>query len=154
MSLCMKIRRVYQKLMIIKLLFTIFLGFSGGLSVGAGYVAFLTVLGIIPRLTQLTKTMKMIQLYEWAIVLGAIVGTIVMLQDIHLHLSPFLLLIFGLLGGVFVGMMTAALTEVLNVWPILAKRIGVEDKITFLLMALVFGKIIGSLFHWIYFVDH
>lgn len=154
MSLCMKIRRVYQKLMIIKLLFTIFLGFSGGLSVGAGYVAFLTVLGIIPRLTQLTKTMKMIQLYEWAIVLGAIVGTIVILQDIHLHLSPFLLLIFGLLGGVFVGMMTAALTEVLNVWPILAKRIGVEDKITFLLMALVFGKIIGSLFHWIYFVDH
>ncbi len=140
--------------MIIKLLFTIFLGFSGGLSVGAGYVAFLTVLGIIPRLTQLTKTMKMIQLYEWSIVLGAVVGTLIMLQDIHLHLSPFVLLIFGLSGGIFVGMMTAALTEVLNVWPILAKRIGVEDKITFLLMALVFGKIIGSLFHWIYFVDH
>ena len=28
-------------------------------------------------------------------------------------------------------MMTAALTEVLNVWPILAKRIGVEDKIIY-----------------------
>ncbi len=51
-------------------------------------------------------------------------------------------------------MMTAALTEVLNVWPILAKRIGVDDKIVILLMALVFGKIFGSLFHWIYFVDH
>ncbi len=88
MSLCMKIRKVYQKLMIIKI-FTIFIGFSGGLSVGAGYVAFLTVLGIIPRLTQLTKTMKMIQMYEWGVVLGAVVGTLVMFQDIHLHLSPY-----------------------------------------------------------------
>jgi len=154
MSLCMKIRKVYQKLMIIKTIFTIFIGFSGGLSVGAGYVAFLTVLGIIPRLTQLTKTMKKIQMYEWGVVLGAVVGTLAMFQDIHLHLSSFILIIFGLSGGIFVGMMTAALTEVLNVWPILAKRIGVDDKIVILLMALVLGKIIGSLFHWIYFVDH
>lgn len=154
MSLCMKIRKVYRKLMIIKIIFTIFIGFSGGLSVGAGYVAFLTVLGIIPRLTQLTKTMKMIQMYEWGVILGAVVGTLVMFQDIHLHISPYVLILFGLLGGSFVGMMTAALTEVLNVWPILAKRIGVDDKIVILLMALVFGKIFGSLFHWIYFVDH
>ena len=49
-------------------------------------------------------------------------------------------------------MMAAALTEVLNVWPILAKRIGVDDKIVILIMAIVFGKIFGSLFHWIYFV--
>jgi stage V sporulation protein AB len=140
--------------MIIKTIFTIFIGFSGGLSVGAGYVAFLTMLGIIPRLTQLTKTMKKIQMYEWGVVLGAVVGTLAMFQDIHLHLSSFILIIFGLSGGIFVGMMTAALTEVLNVWPILAKRIGVDDKIVILLMALVLGKIIGSLFHWIYFVDH
>ena len=45
MSLCMKIRKVYRKLMIIKMHFYYFFGFSGGLSVGAGYVAFLTVLG-------------------------------------------------------------------------------------------------------------
>ena len=44
-----------------KSLFIIFIGLAGGLSVGAGYVAFLTVLGIIPRLTQLSKTMKKIQ---------------------------------------------------------------------------------------------
>ena len=45
--------------MVIKLAFVIFIGFAGGVSVGAGYVAFLAVLGIIPRLTQLTKTMKL-----------------------------------------------------------------------------------------------
>src|SRR3954454_25283905 len=114
--------------MIIKLLFTIFIGFSGGLSVGAGYVAFLTVLGIIPRLTQLTKTMKMIQMYEWGGVLGAFVGTLAMFQDIHLHISPYVLILFGLLGASFVGIITVALTEVLNVWPILAKPRGRDDN--------------------------
>ena len=36
--------------MIIKLIFAIFIGFAGGLSVGAGYVAFLTVLGNHPKI--------------------------------------------------------------------------------------------------------
>lgn len=60
----------------------------------------------------------------------------------------------GLLAGVFVGMLAAALTEVLNVLPILAKRIGLRSKIIILLMAIVIGKIAGSLFHWLYFIDH
>ena len=60
---------------------------------------------------------------------------------------------FRLSGGVFVGMLAAALTEVLNVFPILAKRVGIEDRIIILIMAIVLGKIFGSLFHWIYFVN-
>jgi stage V sporulation protein AB len=140
--------------MTIKILGVIFIGFAGGLSVGAGYVAFLTVLGIIPRLTQLTKTMKMIHKYEGSIVMGAIVGTLAILQEPQFYFSPIFLVFIGLAGGTFVGMMTAALTEVLNVWPILAKRLGVEDKIVILMMALALGKIVGSLFQWIYFVDH
>ena len=137
-----------------KSLFIIFIGLAGGLSVGAGYVAFLTVLGIIPRLTQLSKTMKKIKMYEWAVVLGAVAGTIAFLQEPHLHLPSFILIGFGLAGGTFVGMMAAGLTEVLNVWPIMAKRIGVEEKIVILMMALALGKVVGSLFQWMYFVDH
>jgi stage V sporulation protein AB len=56
------------------------------------------------------------------------------------------------LTGVFFGMLAAALTEVLNVLPILTKRIGVNEQIITLLMAIVLGKIVGSLFHWLYFV--
>ena len=92
-------------------------------------------------------------MYEWAVVIGAVVEHWSCLQEPHLHLSLIYFNSFGLAGGIFVGMMAAALTEVLNVWPILAKRIGVEEKIVILMMALVFGKIVGSLFQWIYFVD-
>lgn len=150
----MKTKKVLKKLMTIEIVGVIFIGLAGGLSVGAGYVAFLTVLGIIPRLTQLTKTMKMIHKYEWAIVIGAVVGANAILQEPHFHFTPFILTIIGLAGGIFVGMMTAALTEVLNVWPILAKRLGIDDKIVILMMALALGKVFGSLFQWLYFVDH
>lgn len=139
--------------MIINIVTIVFLGLAGGLSVGAGFVAFLTVLGIIPRLTQLTKTMKLIHWYEWGVVLGAVTGAVASFRDLSFNFVPILLIPLGLAGGVYVGMLAGALTEVLNVFPILAKRVGVEDRIVILLMAIVFGKVFGSLFHWIYFVD-
>ncbi|MEC2075759.1 stage V sporulation protein AB [Metabacillus fastidiosus] len=139
--------------MTIKILIIIFIGFAGGLTVGSGFVAFLTVLGIIPRLTQLTKTFQLIYLYEWGIVLGAVVSGWLSLREIVFFQSGIWLIPIGLLSGAYVGMLAAGLTEVLNVLPILAKRIGFGDKIILLLMAIVFGKIFGSLFHWMYFIN-
>jgi stage V sporulation protein AB len=140
--------------MTIEILTVIFVGFAGGLAVGTGFVAFLVVLGVIPRLTQLTKTMQWIRAYEWSAVTGAVAGGWISLRHSVLYISKYWLIPIGLLHGVFIGMLAAALTEVLNVWPILAKRIGVDDKIVILLMAIVFGKIAGSLFQWIYFVNY
>jgi stage V sporulation protein AB len=140
--------------MTIEILTVIFVGFAGGLVVGTGFVAFLVVLGVIPRLTQLTKTMQWIRAYEWSAVTGAVAGGWMSLRHSVLYISKYWLIPIGLLHGVFIGMLAAALTEVLNVWPILAKRIGVDDKIVILLMAIVFGKIAGSLFQWIYFVNY
>ncbi|AXM89980.1 stage V sporulation protein AB [Anoxybacillus ayderensis] len=137
----------------IRELIVAFVGLAGGLAVGSGFVAFLTVLGVIPRLTQLTKTMKWITTYEWGVVLGAVVSSWVSLRDPLFSFPPMLASVIGLLSGVFVGMLAAALTEVLNVFPILAKRLGIDEQIVVLLMAMVFGKVAGSLFHWIYFVD-
>ena len=138
----------------LEILLVVFVGFAGGLAVGTGFVAFLVVLGVIPRLTQLTKTVKRIHAYEWSAIAGAIVGDWISLRHPVWQLSKYWLAPIGLLHGIFIGMLAAALTEVLNVWPILAKRIGVDDKIVILLMALAFGKVAGSLFHWVYFVDY
>ncbi|WP_209122492.1 stage V sporulation protein AB [Alkalihalobacillus sp. BA299] len=139
--------------MTIEAVLTILIGLAGGLAVGSGFVAFLTVLGIVPRLTQLSKTGKYIHIYEWAVVLGALAGSIISLNDIALYLSAYFLIPIGLAEGIFIGLLAAALTEVLNVLPILAKRLGIAEKIIVLLMAIVLGKVCGSLFHWIYFVD-
>ncbi|MCQ6338586.1 stage V sporulation protein SpoVAB [Bacillus cereus] len=132
--------------------FVILIGLAGGIAVGSGYVAFLAVLGIIPRLAQLTRSGKHIQYFEWAVIAGTLTGAWCSLKNITLQTSQYWLVILGLFCGTFIGMLAAALTEVLNVLPILAKRVGIEGKIIVLLVALVLGKVIGSLFHWIYFV--
>ena len=135
--------------MMIEAISAVLIGFSGGISVGAGYVAFLTVLNIIPRLTQLTKSVRNVHHYEAAVILGAVIGTIFSLWDFTLNLSFLLLAGFGILSGIFNGMLAAALTEVLNVFPILAKRIGMQDRLVYILIALVLGRILGSLFQWL-----
>jgi len=133
-------------------LFQIIIGFSGGLAVGGGFVAFITVLGIIPRLIQLTKTEKLIKVYTASVLIGLLAGAYLSFADVNLHQPFFFLALWGLLHGIFNGMLAAALTEVLNVYPILTKRIHLDHKLIILLMAIVFGKVIGSLFQWTIFV--
>lgn len=135
------------------ILFCMFVGLAGGLSVGAGFVAFLTVLGVLPRLAQLTKTEKRLPAYEAAIILGIVFFGWNELQGVSFYIHAYILLPIGLADGIFNGMLAAALTEVINVFPILSKRIGLQDKVIHLVMALVLGKVAGSLFQWLYFVD-
>lgn len=138
--------------MIILELSIFFIWLAWGIAVGSGFVAFLAVLGVIPRLTQLTKTQMKLHMYEVAVVAGAIIGSWFSFHDLVLRAPVVLVIIVGLLSGTFNGMLAAALTEVLNVIPILAKRIGIDGKIIYLLMAIVFGKIAGSLFQWLYYI--
>jgi stage V sporulation protein AB len=130
----------------------IIIGLSGGLAVGAGFVAFLTVLGIIPRLIQLSKTEKFINVYISCVIIGSLVGTFLSFTSITWNQSTFLLLFWGLSHGIFNGMLAAALTEILNVFPIIYKRMGIDRHLILLFMAVVLGKIAGSLFQWMYFV--
>ncbi|WP_033828503.1 stage V sporulation protein AB [Bacillus andreraoultii] len=137
----------------LKILFVLAVGLACGLAVGAGFVAFITVLGVIPRLMQLTKSMKMILYYEWAATLGVIFGAILGLQQIQLTIPKVLMIFVGLFQGIFVGMLAAALYEAVNVLPLIFKRINLEDRLLYLLTALILGKILGSLFHWLYFIN-
>lgn len=136
----------------IHILLEVFIGLAAGLAVGTGFVAFLTVLGIIPRLMQLSRSTNRIRLYETAVILGTFAGIYLSFGDEAILLPDLIIAVWGLLHGVFIGMLAAALTEVLNVFPLLTKRIGMEGQLLLLMMAIVLGKITGSLFHWIIFV--
>jgi stage V sporulation protein AB len=129
----------------------IFIGIAGGVAVGGGMVAFLVVLDVIPRLAQIAKTPNRIHALEMAVVSGVIFFTIADVFNWKFHMAPLSSACFGLLAGCFVGMLAGALTEVLNVFPIMAKRLGIGDYIVWLLMAMVFGKVAGSLFDWLWY---
>ncbi len=114
--------------MMISYLIEVFIGLAGGLAVGSGFVAFISVLGIIPRLVQLSKSKTYLEFYEWAVVLGALFGIFISFTHIDIPVPIIIEMFWGLLHGVFIGMLAAALTEVLNVFPILAKRIRLDQK--------------------------
>jgi stage V sporulation protein AB len=46
-------------------------------------------------------------------------------------------------------MLAGALTEIINVLPILAKRMGMGGYMIWFLMAMILGKVLGSLFEWL-----
>jgi len=131
-------------------LLEVFVGFSSGIVIGGAFIAILTFLGIIPRLIQLSKGKNLVQTFSVAIVLGTLFGTYLSFTPFTSNQPVLTLIIWGGFQGIFNGMFAAALVEVLNVFPLLSKRVGLERYILFLLMAIVFGKIIGSLFQWIY----
>ncbi|WP_281886754.1 stage V sporulation protein AB [Paenibacillus sp. YYML68] len=126
-----------------------FVGLAGGIAVGSGLVAFLVVLDVIPRLAQITRSYAHIRWYEGAVILGALFFTFAGFLEWQLRLVPVTAAVFGLLAGCFVGMLAAALTEVINVLPILTKRIGMEKYMIWLLMAMIFGKVLGSFIDWL-----
>ncbi|MEB3102764.1 stage V sporulation protein AB [Ferviditalea candida] len=129
----------------------VIIGLAWGVAVGSGLVAFLAVLGVIPRLAQITRSTMNVRMYEAAVIVGAVFWTVVDLFDIRFAFSPVGTALIGLLAGVFVGMLAAALTEVLNVLPIMAKRLHIDDYVIWLVMAMVIGKVLGSLFDWLVF---
>ncbi|MBW4838699.1 MAG: stage V sporulation protein AB [Paenibacillaceae bacterium] len=126
----------------------IFLGLAGGIAVGGGVIALFIVLDMIPRLAQVTNSYDKVHWYEGAMIAGAVVGTVADFWNWKVT-GPWLATgIVGLFNGVFVGMLAAALTEVLNVLPILAKRLHMQRYLFGFLLAMVFGKMAGSLFEW------
>ncbi len=126
------------------------IGFAAGIAVGGGLVAFLTLLGVIPRLIQLSKSDAFIKSYIASVIIGSLFGIYMSFADITWNQPVVLLIMWGLFHGVFNGMLAAALTEVLNVFPILSKRIRMEDKLLWFLWQLYSGKWRDRFFNGLY----
>ncbi|QAY66213.1 stage V sporulation protein AB [Paenibacillus protaetiae] len=133
-------------------LFVAILGLSGGLAVGSGTVALLIVFDLIPRLAQLASAYKSSLWFETAVICGSLYWTLADFFGWRTMLpGQWTLVLPGLFDGLFVGMLAAALTEVMNVLPILAKRLHLQKYTVGLVMAMVIGKTAGSLFDWLWF---
>ncbi|MBD1372963.1 stage V sporulation protein AB [Hazenella sp. IB182357] len=132
--------------------FLIIIGLASGFVVGSGFVAFITVLDIVPRLAQITRTYHSIRSYEYGISLGVLVFTWLDFFNVVLGFPILMTSFIGASMGIFVGMLAAALTEVVNVIPITVKRLHMQRYLTYLLMAMALGKVVGSLFEWLIYL--
>lgn len=121
-----------------------FIGISFGVTAAGGLFAFIVELGIVADFADRTHTGEKIKLYEDCIAAGGVVGTILSLFPFTFHFGKSVLLILGLLSGIFVGCWAMALAEILNVFPIFARRLRFIRYIGIIIISIAIGKGIGA----------
>lgn len=132
-----------------KEIFLVVFSAASGLMVSAGVFAFIAAIGIIPRMAWRTETRPYVRFYEDVIVLGGIWGTTTMFVDYRLPPWNWLILLFAAFEGLFVGVLAMALTEVLNVMPILMRRSRLTQGLRWIIPAFALGKVFGSLVYYL-----
>ncbi len=129
-------------------------GFSSGFLVSGGVVALMIGLGVITRFIGITHTAKRVELYEDAILAGAVAGTVLTVFEVKPcavipgMIGMAALILFGVFMGIFVGGWIMALAEVINVFPVFCRRFGIVKGMSWLVIALALGKTAGSLMHF------
>jgi len=124
-------------------------GIGSGLVVAGAVYAFLTIVGVVPRLAQKTNTTAQIKGYETALVLGGIFGTLTGVFRFYLPVGSIGAVAISFANGVFFGCLAMSLAEVLNVIPIFSRRARVQRGMFFLVLAIALGKLTGSLMYFL-----
>ena len=125
------------------------IGFGSGLVIAGAVYAFITIVGVVPRLAQKTRTTGQIKVYESALALGGIFGTLAGIFQFYLPIGHVPVVLVSVLNGIFIGCLAMSLAEVLNVIPILSRRARLQRGMFFLVMAIAIGKLVGSLLYFL-----
>lgn len=135
--------------MLVKHIFLAFIGVASGLSVAAGTFALIVSLKIVPRIIGKGHTASRIMLFENVIIVGGILGSIVtVFPGLSLPFgSPFLVL-YGLFSGIQVGCLVMALAEIMNVFPIMFRRLRLKAGLSWVITSMAAGKVIGGLWYF------
>ena len=99
-------------------------GLSLGFFIASGLVALVIGLGIVTRYAGITKTAGSLRFYECCCMAGA------------------------LFGDLYLGSWIIALGEVVNLFSILCRRIGLTRGLPFVILCMAAGKIAGSLYYF------
>lgn len=141
----MQVGREKQLTLIHKVILT-FLGLASGLTVSGAVFAFITMIGIVTRLSSKTKTAKYIRLYEDCIIVGGTIGNILTIFEFPIPIGLFGIAIFGLCCGIFVGCLAIALAEILKAIPIFISRINLTQGLPYIILSIALGKGIGAFY--------
>lgn len=129
-------------------IFLSIVGFCSGIIIAGGVVGLLIGLSIVPRYAGITHTGKHILLYEDITLLGIVCGNLFPLWLAHsrrnLYSAP-----LWTFSGIFLGGWIMALAEMADVFPIFSRRIKLTNGIRWVVIAVAFGKALGSLYYFI-----
>lgn len=123
-------------------------GLSAGLGTAGGIFALIIALGVVSDFADRTHTAKYIFLYEDAVAAGGILGNLVSVYRFPLPLGNAGAALFGIFSGIFVGVWAMALTEILNIIPITARRLDLRRGLSFIIASMAVGRTAGALIYY------
>ena len=129
-----------------------FVGLSAGVVIGSAAAAFFTLLNFISRTIQVANARKMVKIYQNIIALGASAYSFIYFSNITFKLNNMISALVSLFMGYFLGMFSSTLAEVLDVIPILSKKLKTKHRLKYITTSLLFGKTLGSLCYWLIYV--
>ena len=126
------------------------IGLSSGILVAGGLFGFIVSLGVISDFADRTHSGNKIRVYERALALGGSLGNVIDIFEISIPVGRWLLAVFGIFAGIFVGGWAMALAETLNVFPIFMRRAKLVGCIPYIILSIAIGKGIGSMIYFWY----
>ena len=123
-------------------------GLSLGFFIASGLVALVIGLGIVTRYAGITKTAESLRFYECCCMAGALFGDLFSLGTFSFSLPSWTAGVFWLFAGIYLGSWIIALGEVVNLFSILCRRIGLTRGLPFVILCMAAGKIAGSLYYF------
>ena len=120
-------------------------GLCGGLAVAGGLFALIIALGLVAEFADQTHTARHILWYEDAVAAGGILGNLISIYQLPLPFGEAGAGIFGIFAGVFVGAWAMALTEIINIIPIFARRLDFRRGLELLIVSMALGRTAGAL---------
>ena len=125
------------------------IGLSAGVVAAGGLFSFIVGLGVVSDFADRTHTGEHVMLYETSVALGGILGNLFIVYQISIPWGSWIVPIFGLFAGIFTGCWAMALAEILNVFPIFARRAKLTKGIAGIIIGIALGKGLGALlFFW------
>lgn len=130
----------------------IFLGAFGlmcGFAAAGGTFALIMAISVVPRIIGMSRTARHVFCYETMIMAGGILGNIVtVFPELPIPFGRPMLVLFGLGSGIQVGCLVMALAEIMNVFPIVFRRVKLKIGLSWVITALAVGKVLGGLWYF------
>ena len=127
------------------------LGLIFGFAAAAGVFALIAGLGLVPRLAGKTSSAAYVVALENALIAGGIFGTVISIfPEIPLHFGVWFVVVYGIFAGVFTGCLSVALAEVLNVFPIMFRRVNLKEGLSLGILCFALGKTAGGIYYFIF----
>lgn len=125
-------------------------GFSSGMVISTGIVSFITAIGIIPRFVLKSQISKHFYAIGTTIVIAATLGMVWSIEGIRMPMPKLIVGCLAFLFGIFVGCLAMAIAEVMNVMPVMDRRLHIKNGVGLFIIAFAIGKLIGALYYWHY----